>query len=113
MSILIKGMDIPKNCSTCPFYICDGEGWCVVLREYISHPKYCPLVEVKTPHGRLIDADILYGKFAELDAQALEYLVNLDCRLNEERQRWFAILVERSSFKSDVFDAPTVIEAEE
>ena len=47
MSILIKGMDMPKNCSTCPFYICDEEGWCVILREYISHYEYCPLVEVQ------------------------------------------------------------------
>ena len=49
MSVLIKNMEMPKNCHECPLLyvtsICDG-----------SMP--CPLVTVP-PHGRLIDADAL------------------------------------------------------
>ena len=46
MSVLIRGMVMPKNCFTCPFKnleICDED---------------CPLIEVP-PHGRLIDADAI------------------------------------------------------
>lgn len=49
MSVLIKDMEMPKNCHECPLLyvtsLCDGL-------------KDCPLVPVP-PHGRLIDADVL------------------------------------------------------
>ena len=60
MSILIKGMEMPTNCYTCPF--CDDvEGVCIVL--YAVEHKWerthsCPLVPVPD-HGRLVDADAL------------------------------------------------------
>lgn len=68
MSVMIKGMEMPKEgCKDCPlvkrkrvFDICpflkrevDGNV------ERGGKPLDCPLVEVKTPHGRLIDADKL------------------------------------------------------
>ena len=62
MSILIKGMEMPKNCSDCRLM---ADGWCYSVgleqREKIStvkRPTWCPLVPVP-PHGRLIDADEL------------------------------------------------------
>lgn len=63
MSILIKGMKIPKNCDNCPCYY-ETEGvWrneCQVLRKECAiseeRPSWCPLVEVQ-PHGDLIDRD--------------------------------------------------------
>lgn len=60
MSILIKGMEMPRNCWECHFG--NGEtGNCLV--DFKSHgewdePQNCPLVPVP-PHGRLIDADAL------------------------------------------------------
>ena len=56
--ILIKGMEMPKNCGECAFYIdgaCYGKGY----RDYRSimdtaKPDDCPLIELP-PHGRLID----------------------------------------------------------
>jgi len=73
--ILIKGMDMPKNCSKCRF-------WCTcnLLNEYKDYESIlrderigkngtrhegCPLVEVK-PHGRCIDADALEAKIKRL-----------------------------------------------
>ena len=54
MSVLIKGMEMPKRCGGCPL-----RGVCK-QRIYIEYrPKDCPLIEVPTPHGRLIDADKL------------------------------------------------------
>lgn len=71
--ILIKGMEMPKSCVECVFFIAQCYGcslqfedeefngihlkkWKEVDSEEID--KGCPLVEV-SPHGRLIDADKL------------------------------------------------------
>ena len=63
MSVLIKDMEMPKNCDECPCYYETEGAWqneCQVLREECAisegRPSWCPLVEIP-PHGRLIDAD--------------------------------------------------------
>lgn len=59
---------------------------------------------------RLIDADALYERACELEAQALEYvgkIVHDDAKI-EEWKTWSAILNERTAFKHDVYDAPTI-----
>lgn len=55
MSVLIKGMEMPKGCYECPFEVW---GKCMFINYNVSgtEPKSCPLVEVPSPHGRLIDA---------------------------------------------------------
>lgn len=62
MSYIVPG-DIPKNCFACHCgYETEGAfiDECLVLkREYEKdadsvRPNWCPLVEIKTPHGRLI-----------------------------------------------------------
>ena len=72
MSILIEGMKLPKSCDNCDLIQFDDEGleahcplspyyrWCGTPPDYI--PEGCPLVEIPTPHGRLIDADKLNKK---------------------------------------------------
>lgn len=59
---------------------------------------------------RLINADALYEKACDLEAQALDYTVKIshDEEKAEEWRRWSAILAERSAFKHDVYDAPTI-----
>lgn len=73
MSILIKGMKMPKDCPMCPlahWNKVDKLTGCEIIRRYVpkndteywqsdSRPAWCPLIEVPTPHGRLIDADDL------------------------------------------------------
>ena len=54
MSILIKGMEMQKNCGWCPL-----RGSCVHRIYMECRPEDCPLIEVPEPHGRLIDADKL------------------------------------------------------
>ena len=64
MSILIKGMEMPKCCSKCDLrVIAIGLDFqCAISGETVDdyyssrHPR-CPIVKVPTPHGRLIDAD--------------------------------------------------------
>ena len=53
MSVLVRGMEMPKSCAYCRFYgaYCYAKG---DENTYSTLP--CPLVPVP-PHGRLIDAD--------------------------------------------------------
>ena len=76
MSIIIKGVDMPKNCMCCPFphvgvdwYYCycpgvDGKAY--DFKQAESIPDDCPLVEVPEPHGRLIDVDEITA-FSQLE----------------------------------------------
>lgn len=102
MSILIKGMEMPKDCRECPlcnYHIETGETWCVAIDGLLAtdygpilfdgRDSDCPLVEIPA-HGRLVDADALMQTYC------------------------------RHEFSSDMGDAmeilenyPTVIEAEE
>lgn len=75
MSVLIKGMEMPTNCNSCPLIYWYGEHvGCGAIRKYISYDfdkkldeerhEFCPLVPVP-PHGRLIDADAIYEKITD------------------------------------------------
>lgn len=58
----------------------------------------------------LINREVLYEKACDLEAQALAYvgkIVNDETKI-EEWKIWSAILVERTAFKHDVYDAPTI-----
>lgn len=96
MSILIKGMDMPKACFKCR--LLDSYFWqCEITKKTASHstgcvPSYCPLVPVP-PHGRLIDADAL--------------IINLMDRGIESLQTEDFYEIQQA-----VADAPTIIEAE-
>ena len=67
MSVLVKGMKMPKGChSGCPLtdsdaFTCQITGKDIVLYDedtITCRPSWCPLVEVPTPHGDLIDSDL-------------------------------------------------------
>jgi len=70
MSVLVKGMNMPKKgCCGCPLrtgrycgQMTENELVQQYVERYERHPD-CPLVEIPTPHGRLIDGDYLYKKF--------------------------------------------------
>lgn len=63
MSVIVKNMEMPKNCQDCALYI-EGACYAKGYRDYRSimdtaKPDDCPLVELP-PHGRLGDLDELY-----------------------------------------------------
>lgn len=109
MSVLIKGMGIPVNCNKCvfcvngftdaaPMYECaaSGDDMTSVLVEehgkpFDFRPDWCPLIEVPTPHGRLIDADDLKTAFPACDNH---------------------MNIKIASVRATVNHAPTIIEAE-
>ena len=94
MSVLIRGLEMPNICAYC--FIDTSE---CNLHESVNiwkerHPD-CPLVEIPTPHGRLIDADKL------LEKAYWDY--------NEATHDYNNFKVVS---KYDIADASTVIEAE-
>ena len=76
MSVLVKGMEMPKTCNDCPLldwdlsYIKCG----VVNRKFEVYEEHfresrvydCPLIEIP-PHARLIDMDDFLQECSELE----------------------------------------------
>ena len=72
MSLFINSkVHLPSSCEKCPFNFADmSVGICTAADKTIDTRTYgrkrhpdCPLIEIPTPHGRLIDADELYEQF--------------------------------------------------
>ena len=114
MSVLID-MDMPKVCNECPF-CCNPSyfayAWCELLQQHFdmdeSYNKvadFCPITEVPTPHGRLIDADALINELASEHVGGLEAIkkyTNADTWTSGLHTAWRTI-----------DDADTIIEAED
>ena len=103
MSILIKGMEMPKNCDSCMFSrrSIHNIDWCVLTEKDL--PCDCPIVPVP-PHGRLIDADALrllydFNGYKPTGDMTEEEFDRLMCRL--------------PVIRAIIDEAPTIIEAEE
>ena len=68
MSVLIKSMEMPKNCKDCPVAL--SGNYCRINKTHTTfielpmRPDHCPLVELPEHHGRLIDADKLKNKYS-------------------------------------------------
>ena len=99
MSVLIKGMTMPNNCMECKIkaredgfnkYVCPFSG---ILCLSMGIQDDCPLVELPSKHGRLIDADLLKNEYPH-DTD-WDYPVNTNHYVCES-----------------IDSAPTVIEAE-
>ena len=113
MSVLIKGMQMPKNCTYCDSIGLNVAIGCFVMTGINGRATDCPLVEIPVPHGDLIDKEKLYNTTANLEAQALAQVEKLIHSEDiSEWKRWSATLNERTAFKHDLLDAQIVIEAE-
>lgn len=101
MGIYLPNMEMPTKCSECLFAKLSPTGESLICNYMLSivswdeRPFDCPLVEVPTPHGRLIDADAFEKENA--------YFWNRDF-INPKYEDTLADLVNA---------APTIIEAEE
>lgn len=112
MSVLIKDMKMPKACCECGFNHCSqsrDDDTCELLNKGIpqlfvlaDRLPDCPLVEVPTPHGRLIDAGELEDK---LDAWTRE-----NFSFSDRYQYNLEGMIRASDFAMAL---PTIIEAEE
>ena len=75
MSLLINDMDMPKSCMECElrFTARGFDTECIFSNDTVDDCTdrrlyHCPLVEIPTPHGRLIDADELVARIENDDA---------------------------------------------
>ena len=65
MSVIVKGMEMPKSCASCRMAVCfadTGRAKCYATLSYIDPERGkrsydCPLCPLPEKHGRLIDAD--------------------------------------------------------
>lgn len=97
MSVLVRGMEMPKNCWECSLSDVDDDyGRCCLFSGIaclnIGRQDNCPLVEVP-PHGDLIDRDNL------LEKAYYDY--------NETTHDYNKF---RVVFEDDIIDAPVIIE---
>ena len=114
MSVIVRGMNMPKNCSDCPLNYdqmsCSvtGTGWwsdTMVLMDFDSCKERlhnCPLIDIPTPHGRLGDLNALWdrmSKYSDNEGAKMPYGDN-------------DFMIHRDSACELIEDAPTVIEAE-
>lgn len=116
MNLIIRDMEMPDNCEKCPFLDYE-QGFCFASGKkgkdgwyesslYSGSPDFtitrnpkCPLAEVPTPHGRLIDADAFLATIRP-------------CLANDDYQACTFSTVKKLLIEH-IAAAPTVIEAEE
>ena len=122
MSVLVKGMKMPKDCPMCPCAHWDKNilTGCELVWRYVpdsetaywqsdKRPDWCPLVEVPTPHGRLIDADGIDRAFSDSRWEDGDWRTG---KLKHwgDRPDWCLTGAEVERL---ITAAPTIIEAEE
>ena len=88
MSVIIKGMKMPKKCEECRFYV-EGASYCKGFRLYetdmnTNRKDDCPLVEIQ-PHGNLVDVDKLKRKAKKTATEAwkMKITANVETVLNQ------------------------------
>ena len=98
MSVLIKGVEMPKGCGLCRF---DDYGFCTITAQYTGGSaargvaSFCPLVGLPEHHGDLIDADDLKEHLYQCETNGRPlHVMDLQERL------------------ACIDEAPTIIEAE-
>ena len=87
MSVLIRGMKMPESCHEC---VAGYGGFCFVASAESDgicpdhgRPDDCPLIELPTEHGRLIDVDEASRRFpAEADPRNGYMLYKLNNELS-------------------------------
>ena len=108
MSVLIRGMQIQDNCKECrmrtDYDFCSAmpKEFCGYTND-IRRPEWCPLVEVKTPHGDLIDRNVLWDAMSK-------YTDNMGAKMpfGDDDS-----MIHRDSACFMIESADTIIEAEE
>lgn len=102
MSVFIKGMEMPENCSRCDFIKLNAAVRCFLFTGINGRAKDCPLVEISTPHGRLIDGDKLLDKMSNYtDNEGAKMPFGYD-----------DALIHRDSACFMIENAPTLVESE-
>ena len=126
MSVLIKGMKMPKNCWECRFNAStiDRSDVCTITNKTynwgLPHPPSdCPITELP-PHGRLIDADEMVASVKRQTEIMREIAKEVDKlkpianskELDDVDIVAIAETVEKGVLQ-EIANAPTILEAED
>ena len=98
--VLIRGMEIPKNCATCSLWTYKGiycEGYKTADYNNPNRHLSCPLIEVPD-HGRLVDADAL--------DKTMQFIGEAEAQIYGSQSWGFAMKCRKA-----LCDTPTVIQA--
>ena len=107
MSVLVRGMKMPNRCLDCPLMVSRYNDECIVQSEAVNEiartwddlKANCPLIDVPTQHGRLIDADFEERHYTSMT-------VNPTPDVTEKDKRNSLVIIEALQM------AKTIIEAE-
>jgi len=134
MSVLIKGMEMPKCCGTCNFLEFENEivgnkvvdnYFCLVnfhrLENELIRDKECPLVEIPKKHGELINKDKvttkinnLIEKFETTSGKCYHPDVYFDTDKSFGRYRAYSYKADGAEAAlNEIISAETIIESEE
>ncbi len=80
MSIFIKGLDPPENCRKCYISSCP-----VCQYAEPETPDECPIIEVPTPHGNLIDEDEVYNNLFHVSLKSLDRTIVIEAEPGREK----------------------------
>ena len=104
MSILIKGMEMPKYTTKAEFGIdADGNPLCMIYHEDGTEPDIYDVILLPEGHGRLVDIDAVIKAICNSCDGECD-VVRCDC-LNCKADC-------RCDFMKEVSDAPTIVPAE-
>lgn len=118
MSILVKGVEMPEDCRRCPFskyYMNFGQTRCRVTGKILAdfykpipfegRAEECHLVDVPSPHGRLIDEQwIKDAMITTLEA------LKKNPKMDRQEMHLIAAF---DTLRAMLEDAPTVVEKED
>ena len=115
MSVLVKGMKMPENCKECRMRT-DYDFCSAMPKEFggytndIRCPDWCPIQEISTKHGRLIDAEALIDTLEQAIAIMETMLKQLDLEADD------GCLMELKAYRDirdGIKEIDAVIEAED
>ena len=109
MSVLVRGMEMPKNCNECRFAY---RGACIAnIGREVKVDQICPLVEIPDQHGRLIDADAFSEEMRKRHKAASDWYDSVED--NEMLARAESTMMAFTECRLTLDAMQTVIEAEE
>lgn len=113
MSVIIKGMEMPKNCEQCLVYVRyktwsgDHGCFCGLTKKDILNPEkkngWCPLIELPS-HARLIDAK-------QLKEKVLKWMPPDPCGVEEKEYPFETDIC--VSMLMEIEETPIIFEEEE
>lgn len=112
MSILIKGIDLPKEGRLKIEITSDGLVWIDTGRRFYAHKDYA--IQIDRPHGRLIDGDKLIGEFIDWQyTEAPDHLNTKEGKMVTDHERQYELYLALGEAVIEIANAPTILEAEE